>query len=872
MYLFKKHFKKIGKNKVLCIKDTFGKQRKINAKFLKDSEKQVIKEGEYFKYVSETEKYYKTVRNVIILVNIPKSAGKKFDKFEDGFTKAIEILNRNEEYKVEIVNIFTNPDLDFENYDFVCFKEGFWGKIKGKYLQKVNREVSKVVLFISSSTAIPDEKELSLYDILFYETKWYYNYANLKRHSNAYHAFGVNRDIMKPRNLTKEYDLIFVGTITDYKRPLNILKYPGKKLCLGFKQNSELVKELLENDVEVKDFVGYEELSKYYNKSKMCYVPCNTHGGGERAVLEARSCGIPVVIEEDNKKLLELTKSEIYSSKYYAEKIILGFNEGGFKTKTKLNLIFYDKEYNFGDQLNLFLLSCLIDNDKYEIIKNGEGDKDIVFIGSYIHNAKNNSYILGSGVRTKENIEAGHKYQNLNVKFVRGPLTRNFLQEKGIHVPEIYGDPALLMHKFYKPNIIKEYKDKIGFVPHKSNIDNYLSLPKNFVLINPKNNWKDVIDKICSCKVILSSSLHGLICADSYNRPNLWIDQYKLNEGDFKFRDYFQSQGREYVKIKNLNEFDEKKVYRGGNKLNLEKIIEVFPFGKSNHILEKFTVFKNILINNPVFYHTEILESVIQQVFYIIKKEDVDKSKYRIYLNCGADESFKTYIKSKYPDLILDDIQNYDYCIHCTIYDHHYDIIEKNSKKNFYISHIFNEKLRELDNVYFLFPKAKNFLDCSVLPFSNVKMKTDIPIYVVQGNFENKRRKYDLLVKIFEYCEKNKKYNDKFKIKLLGRGGIPGVLSKYKQKFIIKNNLNFVNFHYEFSDIYCILPLITKKTHPDYYINKCTSSINYSKGYNIKCLIDQDLQEIWKLPLVEIHNDNNFIEKFIKTVDDFYKS
>ena len=52
--------------------------------------------------------------------------------------------------------------------------------------------------------------------------------------------------------------------------------------------------------------------------------------------------------------------------------------------------------------------------------------------------AKNNTFIFGSGVRTPNNIEKEHKYTNLNVTSVRGPLTREFLiNTKKIEVPEI---------------------------------------------------------------------------------------------------------------------------------------------------------------------------------------------------------------------------------------------------------------------------------------------------------------------------------------------------------------------------------------------------------------------------------------------------
>ena len=77
--------------------------------------------------------------------------------------------------------------------------------------------------------------------------------------------------------------------------------------------------KLIENNVEIIEFIEYDKLAKYYNQSKLYYVPCTIHGGGERSILEARSCGITIKVEDDNPKLKELTKSELYSSKYYAK-------------------------------------------------------------------------------------------------------------------------------------------------------------------------------------------------------------------------------------------------------------------------------------------------------------------------------------------------------------------------------------------------------------------------------------------------------------------------------------------------------------------------------------------------------------------------
>lgn len=251
-------------------------------------------------------------------------------------------------------------------------------------------------------------------------------------------------------------------------------------------------------------------------------------------------------------------------------------------SKKQVNLIYFDKWNNFGDELSKYITTQLINKDKYQLVFNQSNIHfNIVCIGSYIHSAKNNAFIFGSGVRTNPPIEVdNHKYTNLNVCAVRGPLTRKFLLNEKINVPEIYGDPALLLPKFYKPVLINDLKDKIGIIPHKTNYNKYVNKidTKKFYLINPTSKWKNVINSIYSCKAIISSSLHGLICSDAYNIPNIWLDEYKLSEGEFKFKDYFESQNRKYIKITNLNNYDDSLLYCEGNKIDLSKLQCAFPF------------------------------------------------------------------------------------------------------------------------------------------------------------------------------------------------------------------------------------------------------------------------------------------------------
>ncbi len=50
-----------------------------------------------------------------------------------------------------------------------------------------------------------------------------------------------------------------------------------------------------------------------------------------------------------------------------------------------------------------------------------------------------------------------------------------------------------------------------------------------------------VIGLIDQCEYILSSTLHGLIVADSLGIPNAWIESPDLTGGRFKFDDYYSS-------------------------------------------------------------------------------------------------------------------------------------------------------------------------------------------------------------------------------------------------------------------------------------------------------------------------------------------
>ena len=161
-------------------------------------------------------------------------------------------------------------------------------------------------------------------------------------------------------------------------------------------------------------------------------------------------------------------------------------------------------------------------------------------IGSILAQATRYSEVWGSGIIAKGQPVAAARFYA-----VRGPQTRQQLLKMNIDCPEVYGDPALLLPLFFKPNIKKNYQ--VGWVPHYKDLSllSGIKFLDDSVLIDlSTQDVERTTMELCACRKILSSSLHGLIVAHAYGIPAVWVKlSNKLFGDDIKFRDYFESVG-----------------------------------------------------------------------------------------------------------------------------------------------------------------------------------------------------------------------------------------------------------------------------------------------------------------------------------------
>ena len=198
-----------------------------------------------------------------------------------------------------------------------------------------------------------------------------------------------------------------------------------------------------------------------------------------------------------------------------------------------------DKQ-NIGDMLSPVVVQYMI--DFLGVPQRATQTKHLFAIGSIIDTSYQDVTVWGSGVLNGERKWWWRFFRKLDIRAVRGPETMKVLQNNGYYGPPIYGDPAILMPKFYPaPNkVTKEFEYLV--VRHYA-----YSQDVAFSLSPLTSDWKHFIDEMLKAKLIISSSLHGIILAESYGIPAVLLAEQNINM--FKYKDYYYSTGRYHFPI-----------------------------------------------------------------------------------------------------------------------------------------------------------------------------------------------------------------------------------------------------------------------------------------------------------------------------------
>ncbi|MBL4903241.1 MAG: polysaccharide pyruvyl transferase family protein [Desulfocapsa sp.] len=241
---------------------------------------------------------------------------------------------------------------------------------------------------------------------------------------------------------------------------------------------------------------------------------------------------------------------------------------------------------NFGDIITPYLIKKI--TGKSPRLCNGKCFSEYhIMVGSVMEYANKHAVIWGTGIMNrKQDVKKPKK-----IYAVRGPISRKRMLELGYECPEIYGDPGLLLPKFYDPPIDKKYA--IGVIPHYVDYEQVKSRIRSdkVLLIDVMNSVETVVDQIKSCKCTVSSSLHGVIVSQAYGIPSVWVQFSDKLAGDgTKYRDYFLSvkiepyQGIDLSQGELRLELLEDCALLSQSKIDidLDLLLEVFPLSNNN--------------------------------------------------------------------------------------------------------------------------------------------------------------------------------------------------------------------------------------------------------------------------------------------------
>lgn len=260
----------------------------------------------------------------------------------------------------------------------------------------------------------------------------------------------------------------------------------------------------------------------------------------------------------------------------------------------------WDSRANFGDAAGPWLIRAMTGNDVVNTRFTKAKGRAVGSIGSLFQMLNRGRLDMwGSGILyppSEGQIRKLKRLKGISIHAVRGPKTRAVLEEKlGWEVPEVYGDPALLFPRYLTPAAPHD-KGRIAFVPHKHHWKYFKKgLPSQVTKLSVADDVETVVTSIATAGVCISTSLHGIIFAQAYGVPWVWLNVQddELKGGEFKFEDFFAtldgaSVARHEVAVNQLQALDLEEVATKAAlpelRIDLNALENAFPLERSNHL------------------------------------------------------------------------------------------------------------------------------------------------------------------------------------------------------------------------------------------------------------------------------------------------
>lgn len=209
----------------------------------------------------------------------------------------------------------------------------------------------------------------------------------------------------------------------------------------------------------------------------------------------------------------------------------------------------WDNRSNFGDAVGPWLVERITGKSPVNSRRVKHEGPTMLAVGSIIgHLDRDHAALWGTGLMgplSEDRLKRLRGYDDVKVHAVRGRLTAEELRSSlGWDVPDVFGDPALLLPRFYSPRRSEASAGSVAVVPHYAHTKHFpASSPEGVHMVDVAQGLERVVDEIASADSVISTSLHGIIVAQAYGVPWVWlrVDDHQLGGDQFKFNDFFST-------------------------------------------------------------------------------------------------------------------------------------------------------------------------------------------------------------------------------------------------------------------------------------------------------------------------------------------
>lgn len=197
------------------------------------------------------------------------------------------------------------------------------------------------------------------------------------------------------------------------------------------------------------------------------------------------------------------------------------------------------RDSNFGDALSAVVVEAMLATRGLTLASPAVRQGTLLSIGSILHFARDGDVVWGTGLNGKIPVTA-HRFRVLDVRSVRGPLTRAFLADRGIAAPAVYGDPALLLPTLLGGEFVRRDDLPLSVMPNLHDLALVAGRPD---IVSPFDPWDRVMGRLLRSRFVVASSLHGVVVAEAFGVPARFV-RLSETESLLKYEDYLLGTGR----------------------------------------------------------------------------------------------------------------------------------------------------------------------------------------------------------------------------------------------------------------------------------------------------------------------------------------